>query len=65
MYASPGFGIWQGNFDDMLVDREANDLASEFIAVKSGACKGPSNSRKLIPKTRGLERGVFLWKPLL
>ena len=34
LYAEPGFGIWQGNFSDMLTDREANKLASDFIARK-------------------------------
>ena len=66
LYASPGFGIWQGNFDDMLVDREANDLASEFIASKiRQRVKDPVTAEKLIPKTMGLERGVFLWKPTI
>jgi hypothetical protein len=34
LYAESGFGIWQGNFSDMLTDREANALASEFVARK-------------------------------
>ena len=34
LYAEPGFGIWMGNFSDMLTDREANKLASDFIARK-------------------------------
>src|SRR6516165_4299792 len=29
-----GFGVWMGNFSDTLIDREANKLASEFIAKK-------------------------------
>src|SRR3546814_5658330 len=33
-YAEPGFGIWQGNFRDVLVDREANALLSDFVARK-------------------------------
>ena len=54
LYASPGFGIWQGNFDDMLVDREANDLASEFIANKiRERVKDPITAEKLIPKNHG------------
>src|SRR5580658_5745891 len=28
LYAEPGFGIWQGNFRDILTDREANALIS-------------------------------------
>ena len=54
LYASPGFGIWQGNFDDMLVDREANELASEFIATKiRERVKNPVTAEKLIPKNHG------------
>jgi len=34
LYAEPGFGIWQGNFRDILTDREANALISDFIARK-------------------------------
>jgi len=33
-YYSPGFGMWQGNFRDMLTDREANRQVSEFVAKK-------------------------------
>ncbi len=28
LYAERGFGIWQGNFRDILTDREANALIS-------------------------------------
>ena len=28
------FRLWQGNFRDMLTDREANALVSEFLANK-------------------------------
>ncbi len=34
LYAGQGFGIWQGNFRDMMTDREANRLMSEFVAGK-------------------------------
>src|SRR5205814_988344 len=30
LYAEPGFGIWQGNFRDILTDRGANALISDF-----------------------------------
>jgi cation diffusion facilitator CzcD-associated flavoprotein CzcO len=35
LYAEPGFGIWQGNFKDMLTDRTANTMMSEFLAEKN------------------------------
>ena len=54
LYASPGFGIWQGNFNDMLNNREANALASEFIANKiRQRVKDPIIAEKLIPKNHG------------
>jgi len=54
LYASPGFGIWQGNFSDMLTDRAANALASEFIAKKiRQRVHDPVVAEKLIPKNHG------------
>ena len=54
LYASPGFGIWQGNFNDMLNDREANSLASDFIANKiRQRVNDPIIAEKLIPKNHG------------
>ena len=54
LYASPGFGIWQGNFSDMLNNRDANALASEFIANKiRQRVKDPAIAEKLIPKNHG------------
>ena len=29
-----GFGIWQGNFRDILIDRKANATISDFVAKK-------------------------------
>ena len=55
LYAEPGFGIWMGNFSDMLTDREANRLASEFIARKiRQRVKDPAVAERLIPKNHGL-----------
>jgi cation diffusion facilitator CzcD-associated flavoprotein CzcO len=54
LYAEPGFGIWQGNFSDMLTDREANALASEFVARKiRQRVHDPVVAEKLIPKNHG------------
>ena len=54
LYASPGFGIWQGNFSDMLTDRTANALASAFIADKIRQRVHDSVvAEKLIPKNHG------------
>jgi cation diffusion facilitator CzcD-associated flavoprotein CzcO len=32
LYHEPGFGIWMGNFRDILIDKRANALICEFIA---------------------------------
>ena len=53
-YATPGFGMWQGNFRDMLTNREANRVVSDFVARKIRArVKDPKIADKLIPKDHG------------
>jgi cation diffusion facilitator CzcD-associated flavoprotein CzcO len=54
LYAEPGFGIWQGNFRDMLTDRKANAAISDFVARKiRQRVKDPRVAEKLIPKNHG------------
>jgi cation diffusion facilitator CzcD-associated flavoprotein CzcO len=54
LYAEPGFGIWQGNFRDILTDHDANALISDFIARKiRQRVKNPAVAEKLIPKNHG------------
>ena len=54
LYASPGFGIWVGNFRDMLTDRAANAEMSEFVAGKiRQRVKDPKVAEMLIPKNHG------------
>jgi cation diffusion facilitator CzcD-associated flavoprotein CzcO len=54
LYRTPGFGQWQGNFSDVLTDRAANALASDFAARKIRArVKDPAIAEKLIPKNHG------------
>jgi cation diffusion facilitator CzcD-associated flavoprotein CzcO len=54
LYAEPGFGIWQGNFRDILVDRTANALISDFVARKiRQRVTDPAVAEKLIPKNHG------------
>ena len=53
-YSEPGFGIWIGNFKDILTNQQANDLASEFAAKKiRQRVKDPKTADKLIPKNHG------------
>jgi cation diffusion facilitator CzcD-associated flavoprotein CzcO len=53
-YAGQGFGIWQGNFRDMLMDRDANKLMSDFVADKiRQRVKDPKIAEMLIPKDHG------------
>jgi cation diffusion facilitator CzcD-associated flavoprotein CzcO len=54
LYAERGFGIWQGNFRDILIDRKANATISDFVARKIRArVKDPKVAEKLIPKNHG------------
>jgi cation diffusion facilitator CzcD-associated flavoprotein CzcO len=67
LYGEPGFGIWMGNFRDILVDRGANKLISDFVARKiRQRVKDLAIAEKLIPKNHGfgtrrvpLESGYF------
>ncbi len=54
LYGERGFGIWQGNFRDILIDRKANATISDFVARKIRArVKDPRVAEKLIPKNHG------------
>jgi cation diffusion facilitator CzcD-associated flavoprotein CzcO len=67
LYGEPGFGIWMGNFRDVLADRAANNLMSDFLARKiRQRVKDPAVAERLIPKNHGfgtrrvpLESGYF------
>ena len=67
LYSEPGFGIWMGNFRDILIDEDANAAISAFIANKiRQRVKDPNVAEKLIPKDHGfgarrvpLESGYF------
>jgi len=54
LYHERGFGIWQGNFRDMLTDRRANAVVSDFVARKiRQRVKDPAVADKLIPTNHG------------
>ncbi|MGD9602493.1 MAG: flavin-containing monooxygenase [Gammaproteobacteria bacterium] len=54
LYAAPGFGIWLGNFRDVLTDPKANAELSHFIANKiRQRVRDPVTAEKLIPKNHG------------
>jgi cation diffusion facilitator CzcD-associated flavoprotein CzcO len=54
LYAERGFGIWQGNFRDILTDRKANATISDFVARKiRKRVRDPKVAEKLIPKNHG------------
>ena len=54
LYASPGFGIWIGNFRDILTNRDANAAISAFVADKiRGRVHNQATAEKLIPKNHG------------
>ncbi len=54
LYASPGFGVWLGNYIDMLMDEKANAEFTRFIADKiRERVNDPAVAEKLIPKDHG------------
>jgi cation diffusion facilitator CzcD-associated flavoprotein CzcO len=54
LYGERGFGIWQGNFKDILIDRKANATISDFVARKiRSRVKDPRVAEKLVPKNHG------------
>ena len=54
LYGERGFGIWQGNFRDILTDRRANATISDFVARKiRQRVKDPATAEKLIPRNHG------------
>ena len=66
LYGEPGFGIWMGNFRDILTNEEANAAISAYIAKKiRQRVKDPKVADKLIPKDHGFgTRRVPLGKRL-
>jgi cation diffusion facilitator CzcD-associated flavoprotein CzcO len=54
LYSERGFGIWVGNFKDLLTNRAANEVVSDFIANKIRArVKDQRVAEMLIPKNHG------------
>jgi len=54
LYTEPGFGIWMGNFRDVLVDEDANATISEFVARKiRERVDDPATAEKLVPTNHG------------
>jgi cation diffusion facilitator CzcD-associated flavoprotein CzcO len=54
LYASPGFGIWLGNFRDVLTDQAANDTLTEFVIGKiRSRVTDQDLATKLIPTNHG------------
>ncbi len=54
LYGERGFGIWIGNFKDILIDRKANATISDFVARKiRERVKNQVTAEKLIPKNHG------------
>lgn len=54
LYKSSGFGVWLGNFRDVLVEAEPNAIYSEFIADKiRERVDDPAIAEKLIPTDHG------------
>jgi cation diffusion facilitator CzcD-associated flavoprotein CzcO len=53
-YGEPGFGIWMGNFRDILIDEAANATISEFMRRKiRERVRDPELAERLIPSNHG------------
>jgi cation diffusion facilitator CzcD-associated flavoprotein CzcO len=53
-YGEPGFGIWMGNFRDILINRDANDTISAFMRRKiRERVEDPELADKLTPTNHG------------
>ncbi len=54
LYASKGFGVWLGNFRDVLMQPDANREYSDFIADKiRERVHDPAVAEKLVPQDHG------------
>jgi cation diffusion facilitator CzcD-associated flavoprotein CzcO len=54
LYNEPGFGIWMGNFRDILIDKAANDTITDFVRRKiRQRVQDPVLAEKLIPTNHG------------
>ena len=54
LYGEPGFGIWMGNFRDVLIDQDANATITEFMRRKiRSRVKDPKVAEKLTPTNHG------------
>src|SRR5262245_9356616 len=53
-YGEPGFGIWMGNFRDILIDKAANATITDFMRRKiRSRVREPALAEKLIPTNHG------------
>jgi cation diffusion facilitator CzcD-associated flavoprotein CzcO len=53
-YREPGFGIWMGNFRDILVDQAANDTITAFMRRKiRERVRDPKTAEALTPTNHG------------
>jgi cation diffusion facilitator CzcD-associated flavoprotein CzcO len=54
LYGEPGFGIWMGNFSDIMIDERANATITEFVSRKiRERVDDPEIAEKLVPKNHG------------
>lgn len=54
LYDAPGFGIWLGNYREVLMDPEANAELSAFVADKiRQRVDDPATAEQLIPRDHG------------
>jgi hypothetical protein len=64
-YGEPGFGIWVGNFRDVLMDRDANALMSDCRPQDPATGEKPGGGRELIPRNHGFGTRRLPLRPVI
>ena len=54
LYDEPGFGLWLGNYPEILMDEKANAELSEYVASRiRNRVNDPITAEKLVPRDHG------------
>lgn len=54
LYATPGFPMWLCNYKEIMIDQDANDLVTAFVARKiKERVHDPWTAEHLVPKNHG------------
>lgn len=55
LWALPGFAFWLSNYREIMIDQDANDLVTAFVARKiRERVHDPWTAEKVVPKNHGM-----------